>query len=239
MADAKLTKLQENKLSTFVDIETVLDRNEAIVKSVQQLADSTAEFKNLIKDINNKAVRRNSIKHGTSEAKSVKRTELENVTVELASALYVYGLKSSDEVVKAIANVPKSSLERMRDSDVINKAGAILTSLKENEEALPHYGINSDDIKRLSDCIESYIDTNTEKSGSHMESKVITSSLRELFQRCMDILDREIDNMVNSLQTREKNFFDSYYAVRTVKNLGLRHRKPSDPPQPEPLRLGQ
>lgn len=44
----------------------------------------------------------------------------------------------------------------------------------------------------------------------------------------MDILDKEIDRMVDSLQTKEKNFYESYYAVRSVKNLGLRHRKETD-----------
>lgn len=45
----------------------------------------------------------------------------------------------------------------------------------------------------------------------------------------MYILDNEIYSMVNLLKTKEKNFFDSYYAVRSVKNLGLRHRKQAGP----------
>ncbi|MBK8983691.1 MAG: hypothetical protein IPM38_15580 [Ignavibacteria bacterium] len=55
-----------------------------------------------------------------------------------------------------------------------------------------------------------------------------SEEIKEFFQTGMDILDKEIDRMVDSLQTKEKNFYESYYAVRSVKNLGLRHRKETD-----------
>lgn len=229
MDESKLSKTLENRLSTFVDIETVLDRNSDIIMKITELKDSTANFKQIISDINTKAVKRNNVKKGTSQAKSLKRTELEDMTVALSAALFAYGHKTSNEVVKAISNIPPSLLERMRDSDMVNKAGAVLTTLNEYAAELPPYGISADDITELRDAIDNYRSSNTVKSGSHMESIVITKSLHELFQSGMDILDNEIDRMVNSLQKKEKNFYDSYYAVRSVKNLGLRHRKHEGP----------
>ncbi|MBK9331648.1 MAG: hypothetical protein IPM96_04385 [Ignavibacteria bacterium] len=228
MNEHKLSKVQENKLSTFIDIETVLDRNSSIVTEIPALSVSVLDFKKVISDINSKAVRRNTVRRGASETKTLKRIELENTTVELASALYVFGHKNSDEVIKAIANIPPSLLDRMRDTEVINKANSILNTVTEKADDLTSFGITQTDIARLRSCIENYISSNINKSGSHTESVVITKTLKELFQTGMDILDKEIDRMVDSLQTKEKNFYESYYAVRSVKNFGLRHRKETD-----------
>lgn len=224
-----MSKAQENRLSTFIDIETVLNRNSDIIAGIPAFAESTANFKQLISVINSSSVKRNTIKKGASETKSLKRQELESITIELASGLSVFGHKTSNEVIKAISNVSPSHLDRLRDLDIANKAEAILNTLKQYENDLASYGITESDISALETCIDEYKSSNIEKSGSYMESKVITKSLRELFQNCMDILDNEIDGMVNLLQTKEKNFYDSYYAVRSVKNLGLRHRKQADP----------
>ncbi len=226
MAESKLTKQHENKFSTFMDIETVLDRNNEIVNRIPALSDSVANFKQVIRDITIKAEIKNSVQKGTSETKNVKRFELEEITMELASALLALGNKTNNEVIKAIADIPKSALERMRDTEVTNKANVILNTLTENAQVLMPFGITEDDIGNLRKKIENYKNSSSEKSGSFTESVVITKTLKELFQNGMDLLDKEIDNMINSLQTKEKNFYASYYAVRSVKNLGVRHKKP-------------
>lgn len=225
MAEAKLTKLQENRYTTFIDIDTVFERNSSIVSRIPQLADSVANFRSIISDISNKAVIRNTILKGTSLTKTVKRLELEAVIIEVSSALFALGHKTSNEIIKAIGNVTPSLLDRMRDTEVINKANSILNTATENEAALEPFGLTAGDLSRLRSCISNYMASSTEKSGSKTESVVITKTLKELFQNGMDILDKEIDKIVNSLQTKEKNFYDSYYAVRSVKNLGIRKKK--------------
>ena len=116
MAESKLTKQHENKFSTFMDIETVLDRNNEIVNRIPALSDSVANFKQVIRDITIKAEIKNSVQKGTSETKNVKRFELEEVTMELSSALLALGNKTNNEVIKAIADIPKSALERRSSS---------------------------------------------------------------------------------------------------------------------------
>jgi hypothetical protein len=225
MAEAKLTSLQENKFSTYTDIDTVFERNNNIVSRIPQLADSVTNFRSVISDISIKAVKRNTVTKGVTETKSLNRVGLENVVVEISSALFAYGHKASNEIIKAISNVTPSSLDRMRDTEVINKANVILNTAAENEEALLNFGVDAEDITKLRNSIAGYKTSSTDKSGSHTESKVITKTLKEMFQNAADILDNELDRMMDSLQTKEKNFYDSYYAVRSVKNLGIRHRK--------------
>jgi len=228
MAEAKLTVPQENKFSTYIEIETVLERNNHIVSRILQLADSSANFRSVISDISTKAVKKNTVTKGATETKSLNRINLEKVVVEISSALYAYGHKTTNEVIKAISNVPPSSLDRMRDTEIVNKANVILNTVTDNQEALINYGIDAEDIDRLRNSITGYKSSSSEKSGSTTESKVITKSLKELFHIAADILDNELDRMVNSLQTKEKDFYDSYYAVRPVKKLGIRHKKQPD-----------
>ncbi|MEZ4690063.1 MAG: hypothetical protein R3A12_07730 [Ignavibacteria bacterium] len=225
MKETKLTKRQENRLSTFLDIETVLDRNMGRINTIPKMADSVANFKQVISDINTKAELRNTVYKGASETKSQKRTEMENLTFELSSALYSFGHNTSNEVIMAIANMSASMLDRMRDTEITNKANTILTALNENADALVEYGITENEISALSNCIENYKTSSSDKSGSFTEKVVITKSLKELFETGNEILEKDLDRMVNSLQTKDKNFYDSYYAARSVKNLGVRRKK--------------
>ncbi|MBK9332678.1 MAG: hypothetical protein IPM96_09845 [Ignavibacteria bacterium] len=118
-----------------------------------------------------------------------------------------------------------------KDSVMMNKANAILNTVTEKADDLIPFGITQTDIAGFRSCIDNYINSYTIESVSHSESIVITKTLKELFQTGMDILDKEINRMVDSLQTKEKNFYESYYAVRSVKNLGLRRKKETAPQQ--------
>ena len=225
MAELKLTKKQENKISMFKDLETVLDNNVSIIDRIPQLKDSTDKFKNLITDISNKAVIKNTVLKGSVITKTNKRIELETAILESASALSAFGSKTENEIIKAISHTTSSSLDKSRDTDLINKANSILDMMVQNETALVSYAVSSDDIEKLRNCIAAYKNSSAVTSGSKTESLLINKSLQELFQEGMHILEFEIDKMVDSLKSKEKNFYDSYYAVRTIKNLGIRHRK--------------
>lgn len=225
MSNFKLTKPQENKLSMFKDLESVLDRNKIIIDKIPQLSDSTVNFKNIISQIGVKAVMKNTVLKGSVITKTNKRIELESAIVENASALYAFGSKTENEMIKAIANITFSSLDRLRDTEVINRANSILDAIVNNSAALVAFSIADSDIDNLRNSIGNYITSSSETSGSKTDSMIITKSLQELFRSGSHILNDEIDRMVDSLRTKEKNFYDSYYAVRSVKNLGIRHKK--------------
>ncbi|MBK7447710.1 MAG: hypothetical protein IPJ45_17130, partial [Ignavibacteria bacterium] len=112
-----------------------------------------------------------------------------------------------------------TSIDKLRDTEVSNKAVSILNCAVENETELVQYGITSEDINRLRNSITNYNASSSEKSGLNTESIVITGSIKELFTDGMEILDKEIDNFVDSMKTKEKDFYESYYTVRSVKNL--------------------
>ena len=225
MTNFKLTKPQENKFSMFKDLESILERNKSIVDRIPQLADSTAKFKDVISQISIKAVMKNTVLKGSVITKTNKRIELESAIIENSSALYAFGAKSENEMIKAIANVNVSSLDRLRDTDIINKATSILDAIVNNSDALSSFAVTVEDINNLRNCINNYRSSSSETSSSKTDSMIITKSLQEFFQTGTYILNDEIDKIVDSLKTKEKNFYDSYYAARSIKNLGIRHKK--------------
>ncbi|HMS65390.1 MAG TPA: hypothetical protein PKD83_09085, partial [Ignavibacteria bacterium] len=160
-----------------------------------------------------------------TETKTIKRIELESAILETSSTLFVLGTKTENEVIKAISHVTLTGLDKLRDMEVINKANSILNSLTENESALVEYGVTADELAKLRNCIANFKTSSIEKSGSSTESIMITQSLRELFSGAMDILEKEIDKFVDAQESRNHEFHSSYYAVRSIKNLGIRHKK--------------
>lgn len=228
MSVYKLSKRQENKYSMFMELETVLDSSKSIVERIPQLNDSTSKFKNIILEIGQKAVSKNTVKKGTVITKTVKRLELESAILEYSSALFAYGSKSENEVTKAIAHVTSSSLDKLRDSEIINKANSILNQLTENASALESFDVKQADIEKLGNCIRNYKNSGIDTSVSKTESLLLTKTLQELFNSGMHILEFEIDKIVDSLKSKEKKFYDSYYSVRYIKNLGIRHKKQAE-----------
>lgn len=225
MPEIKLSKPQENKLSMFRDLETVLDRNRIIIERIPALSDSVSKFKNVIEEISNKAVMKNTVLKGAIERKTNKRIELETVIIENAAALSAFGAKTENEMIKAIADVSPSSIDRLRDTEVINKAKSILDIIVANASALVSYSVSPEDIEKFRTSIENYRISSTETSGSKTDSLIINRTLQDLFRYGMQILSKEVDKMIDALKNKEKNLYDSYYAVRTIKNIGIRHKK--------------
>lgn len=225
MPEIKLSKPQENKLSMFRDLETVLDRNRIIIERIPELSDSVTKFKNVIEEISNKAVMKNTVLKGAIERKTNKRIELETVIIENAAALSAFGAKTENEMIKAIADVSPSSIDRLRDTEVINKAKSILDIIVANASALVSYSVSPEDIEKFRTSIENYRISSTETSGSKTDSLIINRTLQDLFRYGMQILSKEVDKMIDALKNKEKNLYDSYYAVRTIKNIGIRHKK--------------
>lgn len=226
MEQIKLTKPQENKLSTFEDIETVLENNINIINNIPEFVNTKNEFNNVISNIRDKAVRKGTVTKGITQTKTVKRIELESVIIESSSALYILGHKKSNEIIKAIAKVNQSELDRFRDTEIVNKANAILHTMEENSDELANFGKNTDDIQKLKTSIQNYKNSTVEKSSSTTEKTVINVSLVELFKRGMELLENEIDKFAESKKTAHRDFYISYFTVRSIKHLGVRHNKP-------------
>lgn len=226
MEQIKLTKPQENKLSTFGDIETVLENNISIINTIPEFINTKSEFSNVISSIRAKAVRKGTVMKGMAQTKSMKRIELESVILENSSALYILGNKKSNEIIKAISKLNQSELDRFRDSEIVNKANAILHTMEENAVELANYGKDSDAIEKLKACILNYKNSTVEKSTSTTEKTLINVSLAELFKKGMELLENEIDKFVDSQKATNREFYISYYTVRTIKHLGVRHKKP-------------
>lgn len=228
MEAKKLTKPQENKLSTFEDIETVLDNHSEIINRIGEFAVTKTEFSSVISAIRQKAVLKNTITRGVTEAKSAKRIELENLILKNSATLYVLGQKKGNEIIKAVSKITQTELDRVRDSDIVNKANSVLNLMESNITQLESFGKNAGSIEELRSCITEYQNSSRNKSASVSEKSVLNISLRELFAKGMSIIVNELDKFVDSLKSEEKDFYNKYYSVRSIKNLGIRHKKPQE-----------
>jgi hypothetical protein len=225
MSESKLSKSQENKLSTLIDLDQVLERYSSTVEGIPAFAESVRNFRELLSAIRESSVERGTVLKGKTLAKSTTRVELENAAVEAAAVLFAFGTKKGDAVVTAVADVTPSTLDRLRDTEVLSRAIALQRSIAERIDLLADYGFSGDDMERFNQRITRFESSNEEKSSSASRKKYLTKSLGELFQTGFMMLDTEIDMFVNSLRTKDKTFYDSYYGIRSVKNLGIRHKK--------------
>ena len=228
MDQVKLSKQQENKFSTFEEIETVLNSNSQFIDTIPEFVISKAEFSTIVSGIRNKAIKKNTVIAGVSAAKSIKREELESVTRELSSVLFIYGKKNNNTIIKAIADIKQSDLMRMRDTELLNRASSLLETIEGLPSGLDAYGKKSTDIDALRNCITNYHNSSTEKTNSSVEKYSINFTLKDMFKKGMDILDSEIDKFVNSFKKSNPEFYTSYYSVRSIKNLGVRHKQAPD-----------
>lgn len=224
MDQIKLTKQQENKFSTFEEIEAVLNTNSQFINTIPEFVISKTEFSAIVDSLRNKAIKKNTASVGMTTDKSLKRNALESITKELAAVLYIYGKKNNSSVIKSIADIKQSDVLRMRDTELLNRASSLLETIESLPAGLDAYGKKNTDIDELRNCISNYHNSSIEKTNSAVEKYSINFNLKDLFKKGMDILSSEIDKFVDSFKHSNPDFYTSYYSVRSIKNLGIRHK---------------
>jgi hypothetical protein len=219
-----MTNNQENKLTMYEAVQSLLDANSDKTTAVPAFAGTIAKLKGTLQGIKSKATEVEGASAGKVATKNQAEDELLNVLMPVSSALFVLGGAQKDLELKEKANVSESALRKMRDTELVGKASLLLSLANQRAKALGGYGISPEMLTDLEGKISSFSASIGQRESSVAERVGARANLLELFDVADRTLTEELDRMMELVRGSQTQFYNEYFAARVIKDLGTRHR---------------
>ncbi len=230
-----MNKIQENKRTMYEAILALMTANAAKIAAMPAFAASETSFRNVVAQIEGKSQEYNHATTGKVNVKREAEAALITETLAMAAALFAYARKQKNAELKAKATVTESVLRLMRDTERVTQANAILGLVNANLQALADYGITQEKATAYQGKIAVFAAAVGGRESSIAERAGARTSLVDLFRQADELLREELDRCMELLRATEQQFYTEYFAARIVKDLGLRHRQPTNGTQPAPV----
>ncbi|HVN48033.1 MAG TPA: hypothetical protein VMU30_04345 [Bacteroidota bacterium] len=148
-----------------------------------------------------------------------------------SAALTDVNVETNDAAARIAPALPPTTrtlLRKLRDTALPDKAEEIAKLADANMPALAAANITADTITALRAKAAAYLDAIGARESSMGKRKGARTSMEEDFDEMDEILDEELDPAMELVRTSNPEFYNAYYALRPVKNTGVRHEKKDD-----------
>lgn len=229
-----LSKTQENKLTMYEGVITLLENNTEIVSPIGAFVTTREDFKAAVEQIRAKGQEKREATRGKTQTKHDAEDVLVNALLEIASPLYSFARRAKMNEVMEICDVTEYKLRRLRDTELESIANSIQARSAANAAGLTAYGITEAMITGLAEKIAAYHNALGERESGVATRVGVTKTLAELFKQADELLYDDMDRIVERLRTSNAEFYTMYLGARVVKDLGIRHEEQPTPPPSTP-----
>ncbi len=225
-----MEKRQENAKTSIEGIKKLMDDNRSITAEVPALDEEVTLFET---DLANLEAVEEKFSVATKGKTSTKH-ELEDILIAtlypLICSVRAFARSAKDMELFEIVDVRISDLIRMRDTELVEFSNIFIKKAGENLADLGKYKITVDDLTDLQQKIDAYDSAIGAQGGGMALRTTSHDDLKACFVKVEEDLV-QIDDLIELVKGDHPEFYDQYFAERPVKALGIRHRKPSNPPQ--------
>lgn len=228
-----MNKRMENKLTMYEGVNVLFRDNTATVDSIPTLKESVERFKTTLASIPLKVSEVNNASTGKAAVKNQLEDELVTLLLPIAAGLYISAKKQNNVELMEKVRITESGLRKYRDTDLANKATSIATFAEANTQSLVAACITDVMIAALKAKAQAYLTSVGARESSVAERMGARTSLEDLFYKIDELLEEEIDPAMELIRGTNTQFYNGYFALRVVKDTGVRHR-PEQTPAPAP-----
>jgi hypothetical protein len=144
--------------------------------------------------------------------------------------------KNGDNDLGAKAEMTKSSLDKMTDSDLEQIAERVAGLATENIAALADFDVVAADVTALATARTTFAGIKTSPRQATVGRKTQTDSLPQLIANVRSIFRNEIDKMVTKKKKTNPDFYAGYFTARIIVNRAATHAVPKPPTPPAPAK---
>ncbi len=228
-----MNKRQENKLTMYEGLLTLLQSNSAKTQSIGGFANAATELSTIVAGLKAKSTEVDSATVGKVATKYSAEDALVAALLPACSALYVFGRKQNNAEIKERANVTEAKLRSLRDTELASFGNAIAELSAANVQGVVPFGITTEKIAELKTKAEAYSDAIGARESSVADRKGARGSMSDLFDKADELLNEEFDRYMELLRPTETELYNKYFSARVIKDTGVRHDKPAPvPPKP-------
>jgi hypothetical protein len=238
-----MEKYRSSKIKMFGATSKFLHDHQEQLNSIPQFGVVLGIFDSNLNLISDQEVYRNTTSEGKTDVKHNFEEEMVLEAVNVASTLRAYASDKKMTELKIIVKVSMRKLVRMKELDLVTKCTQIYNEAKKYENELANYGLVPSEVALLKTKIDEFKTSGVTRDSSVADRKGTGINIIDLVDEQDEILEDQLDSFVNKFMTKDKLFYDGYYAARQIKEYGVRHAKkdetgtgdtntPSTPTQP-------
>lgn len=220
---------QENKLTMYEAVTSLLDANTAKTSSMSAFATTLDSFKDILDAISEKNILKNTATAGKTTLKNQNQADLIASAVPIAGALFALGTATNDPRIQALGDIKKGDLLKLRDTELTDVVTSIKNLADGYAAALAPYGVTPVAITALDTKINSYSTSIGGKDSSFSTKVAAGKVLPELFDDADSILKDQLDRMMEMFAPTDQQFYLEYKSAREIKDLGHRFDEPDEP----------
>lgn len=209
---------QRAKLNSAHAVRATLDKtnHRALWSSLPAFLELHDRFVAQVALIEATALIQSGDRTGITKAKNEARESLEASTLKLAGALTAYAFLINDEPLRAKASFPPSTLERLPDAEVDDRAIELVTTARAlltnppatGKPQLADFGINPATLDELDTRIETYNLLLGTPRAARGERTAATQNLQQALEDLDELLNYGLDTLIRQFNgtTLEKEY---------------------------------
>ncbi|MBI4327987.1 MAG: hypothetical protein HY674_22380 [Chloroflexi bacterium] len=228
-----MTSKQENKLSMYLAVKAVCDRNTSTWQTLQAFADGYTEFGAHLQNIQTLSQSQSQATTGLAADKQQLREAMAAAAVEIAGAASAYAKKVKNNDLAAKVNVSVSDIMGGRDTTAADTARNVHAAATANLANLGSYGITAAKLTALKGKIDAYAASISKPRDARASTKTATEQMSAEFDAADAALADQMDSLMPQFQPANAAFVTDYQNARiTVRSGGGGKSKPTPPPTP-------
>jgi hypothetical protein len=227
-----MIKHEENKLTMYLGVKSVLEKNASRTDTMPALGASVAQFASTIEAIQGKAQEFDLAVTGKTQTKQDAEEDLIDELMPAVAALAAYAHSRRDSELLEKAALTVTAIRRLQDTEVVTKANGVLDLLQAQASKLADFGVGADTIANLKSRIEGYAAALAQKESGYSERVGMREALTDLFDEADTVLSKQIDTLMQHFRKRDTEFYNAYFGARSIRDLGERRKEKGAPGGP-------
>jgi hypothetical protein len=228
---------QENKLSMYLTVRTVCDRNITTIATLQAFGDAYTEFGTRVTNIQTLAQTQSVDSTGLAADKDTQRRGMAVAATEVANAVYAWARKAGNNDLATQADVSVSTFMDGRDTLAATNALNIHALATASLANLGPYGVTAAKLTDLKARIDAYSASLSKPRDAVTSGRTATKQLAAEFDAADAVLGDQMDTLIGQFRTANAKFVEDYTNARViVDNTGGKSGgttpEPPKPPTP-------
>jgi hypothetical protein len=224
-----------NRVTMFKTVSAYLADHSAVWSTMTPLQTAVTEFDAKVAEID-EAAQKHETPTGATADKADARDDLEDVTFLMCEALGVLADTTGDHDLAALTSVTRTSLDRMDEAELSNRAASVLAQANTHKTELQPLQVTQANIDELTSALTNFNDVKTGPRTATVERAALTQSLPNLVREANEILRSKIDRMVSLFSRTNPDFVAGYENARVIVDRAATHktRAATAPETPKP-----
>ena len=212
-----------NRVTMFKTTSSYMADHTAVWNTMTPLQTAMTEFDAKIAEID-LAAQKHETPTGATADKADARDALEDTTFLMCEALGVLAHTSGNNDLAALTSVARTALDRMDETELSNRAAAVLAQANAHKTELQTLQVSQANIDELTSALTDFNEAKAGPRTATAERAALTQTLPNLVREANEILRNKIDRMVNLFSRTNPDFVSGYESARVIVDRVATHK---------------